>query len=423
MKIKKLTTLALASLVGIVGLGGCGNSVNANATLATMEDEVVKLGVANFMARYTQYTYDSIYLSYFGEDYWSQDMGDEGKTMEETVKDEILDTIKLDYALAAHMDDYGVEITEDDQKAIQKAAKEFIDANDKKTLKAMSATQETVEEYLRLVTIQQRMQSKIEADADTEVSDEEAAQRTFSYVEISTAGDTDENGKTTEYTEEGLADLKKQAQELADGGADKFEDLAEEQDLDVETFSYKAGEENEEMDQAVLDAADKLKEGEMSGVIEAEDAYYVVRLDSEFDKEATENKKEEIVADRQNELYEKVCKEYTDDFKFDVNEKVWSKVSFDALFEQKQVEETDGTDETDETDEETSEEGTVDGEDSGEEDADAEGTEEDADAEGTEEDAESTAEEDADAADASGESDGAEDSGEELSAGEEGSAE
>ena len=45
----------------------------------------------------------------------------------------------------------------------------------------MSATQEDVEEYLRLVTIQQRMQAKIEEDVNANVSDEEAAQRTFSY--------------------------------------------------------------------------------------------------------------------------------------------------------------------------------------------------------------------------------------------------
>lgn len=362
MKAKKVTAFALAVVMGTAVLTGCGSkSVDADAIVAKMDDDqVVRLGVANFMARYTQCSYDSIYVSYFGEEYWSQDMSGEGKTMEEDVKEQILDTLKTYYALEAHMEDYGVEITEEDTKAIEKAAKQFVKDNDKETVEAMSATERDVAEYLRLVTIQQRMQEKIEADADTEVSDEEAAQRTFSYVEISTAGTTDENGETKAYSEEELAELKNKAQALADGGAEAFETGAEAEELSVETFSYTAGAEDEEMDQAVLTEADKLKEGEMSGVIETEDAYYVIRLDSEFDQKATDEKKDEIIGERQEELYQKVCDEYTEDFKFKVDKDVWKTVSFGELFQIKELEEEEAEDTTeDEAEEENTEEESI----------------------------------------------------------------
>lgn len=356
MKAKKVTALVLAGIIGTATLTGCGNkSVDADAIVAKMDDEVVRLGVANFMARYTQSAYDSIYVSYFGEDYWSQDMSDEGKTMEEDIKDDIMDQLKTYYALAAHMDEYDVKITKEDQKKMEKAAKEFIKANKQETIDAMSATERDVEEYLRLVTIQQRMQEKIEADVDTNVSDEEAAQRTFSYVEISTEGTTDEDGNTTEYSKEELAELKNKAEALAESGAEGLETAAEVQQLEVKTFSYKAGEEDEDMEQAVLTEADKLKEGEMSGVIETEDAYYVVRLDSEFDQEATDERKTEIVEERKSELYEKVCDEYTKDFKFKVDKDVWKEVSFEELFKMKEVEseESGETEDTDNTEEST----------------------------------------------------------------------
>ncbi len=358
MKAKKVTALALAAVMGTAVLTGCGSkSVDADAIVAKMDDgEVVRLGVANFMARYTQSSYDSIYVSYFGEDYWSQDMSGEGSTMEAEVKDQILDQLKTYYALAAHIEDYGVEITEEDTKAMEKAAKQFIEDNDGETVDAMSATQRDVAEYLRLITIQQRMQEKIEADVDTEVSDEEAAQRTFSYVEISTAGTTDENGETQAYSEEELAALKEQAQALADGGAEAFETTAEAQELTVESFSYTAGAEDEEMDQAVLTEADKLKEGEMSGVIEAEDAYYVIRLDSEFDQKATDEKKDEIIGERQEELYQSVCDEYTEDFKFQVDKDVWKQVSFEELFTIKETEEEAEDSTQEETEDSTEEE-------------------------------------------------------------------
>lgn len=357
MKAKKVTALALAAVMGTAVLTGCGSkSVDADAIVARMDDDqVVRLGVANFMARYTQSSYDSIYVSYFGEDYWSQDMSGEGKTMEADVKEQILDTLKTYYALEAHMEDYGVEITKEDTKAIEKAAKQFVKDNDKETVDAMSATERDVAEYLRLITIQQRMEEKIEADVDTKVSDEEAAQRTFSYVEISTAGTMDENGNTQVYSEEEIAKLKKQAQDLAKGGAEAFETSAEAEELSVETFSYTAGAEDEEMDQAVLTEADKLKEGEMSGVIETEDAYYVIRLDSEFDQKATDEKKDEIIGERQEELYQKVCDEYTKDFKFKVDKDVWKTVSFEELFKMKEAEEAQ---EEEESEDMTEEEGT-----------------------------------------------------------------
>lgn len=348
MKAKKLGALALAAVMGMTTLTGCSlKSVDADAVVATMADgEEVRLGVANFMARYTQSMYDSFYVSYFGEEYWSQDMSGEGKTMEAETKEQVLDELKTYYALAAHMEDYDVKITKDDKAAIEKAAKAFIKANKEETTKAMTATQQDVEEYLRLITIQQRMYDKIIADADTNVSDEEAAQRTFSYVTISTAGTTDEDGETVAYSEEELAELKNKAQILTESKAEDFETLAETQELTVETFSYKAGEENEEMDQAVLTEADKLKEGQISGVIEAEDAYYVIRLDSEFDKEATEAKKDEIIAERQEDLYKEVCDKYTKNFEFKVDKDVWKNVKFEELFKVKEEEEETAEEET-----------------------------------------------------------------------------
>ncbi len=107
-------------------LAGCASkSIDEDAVVVKMKDGEVRLGVANFMARYTQYTYDSIYGSYFKDDYWSQDMSGKGKTMEEEVKSQVIDSLKTYYALAAHADDYGVKITKEDKKKIEKAAKEI----------------------------------------------------------------------------------------------------------------------------------------------------------------------------------------------------------------------------------------------------------------------------------------------------------
>ena len=143
MKIKKVAALALAAVMGASMLAGCASkSIDEDAVVVKMKDGEVRLGVANFMARYTQYTYDSIYGSYFKDDYWSQDMSGKGKTMEEEVKSQVMDSLKTYYALAAHADDYGVKITKEDKKKIEKAAKKFISDNSKDAVTEMSATEE-----------------------------------------------------------------------------------------------------------------------------------------------------------------------------------------------------------------------------------------------------------------------------------------
>lgn len=81
-----------------------------------------------------------------------------------------------------------------------------------------------------------------------------------------------------------------------------------------------------------------MKEGELTGVITGEDAFYVARMDSTFDKEETEKRKDEIVTERKNDHYKEMCDKYKEGVKFELNEKEWAKVKFDDLFTIKQAE-------------------------------------------------------------------------------------
>ena len=65
---------------------------------------------------------------------------------------------------------------------ISEAAKAFDEANGLEEKEAVSGTTENVERMLTLVTIQEKMQKAMVADVDTEVSDEEAAQKSMQSV-------------------------------------------------------------------------------------------------------------------------------------------------------------------------------------------------------------------------------------------------
>lgn len=346
MNWKKFTSLALAGVMASsVMLAGCGNSIDKDAVVATLDGKEITLGLANFMAQYQAVSYDSQLLSYYGETMWEEDLFGTGETMTATVKNDVLESLKLGYVLEQHMDEYKVELTDEEMAAINDTAKKFMEDNEGDAADAMGAEEEYVAEMLRLTQIQTKMQEAIEAGADTEVSDEEAAQRTFSYIEISADTYTDDEGNTVELTEEEKEWTATTAAEMAEAAKSDFEGTAEEYAYTVNTYSYGADEDNSTMDEVVTTAADKLKEGEVSELLTAADGtFYIIRLDSEFDETATEEKKKSIIADRQYELYTEVTDGYLEGVEWVVDEELWEQVDFDELYTVKAEESTESTD-------------------------------------------------------------------------------
>lgn len=342
MKAKRLLPLLMAAVMGASVLTGCG-SIDKEAKGATLNGEEISLGFMNFMARYQQAVYDGYYSSMFGTDFWSQDLYGSGSDMETTVKQQVVDSIEVLYLLEDHMADYNVEITEEELSAMDEAAEQFMSDNSKTAIEQVGATKEYVKEMLRLYTIQAKMQDAIEAEVDTEVSDEEAAQKTFSYVRISKTTTTDADGNSVEYTDEEKEELKNTVDEYAAKAREDFDGAAQEAGYTVSTYSYGADEST--FAEAVISQADEMTDGEVSGVLEDDNYYYIIRMDSTFDEEATATKKEKIVDQRKSDHYSEVCDGYKEEAAFEVNESEWKKVKFDDLFTIKQ-EEADSTDST-----------------------------------------------------------------------------
>ncbi len=351
MKARRLLPLLLAAVLGVSALTGCGNSIDANKAGATLDGEEISLGFMNFMAKYQQAIYDGQFSSMFGEqqDMWSQDLFNEGTNTETSVKNNVSDDIEEYYLLEKHMSDYKVEITDAELSAMDEAADKFMKDNSRKAIKQLGATKEYVKEMLRLSTIQTKMRDAIYAEVDTNVTDEEAAQKTISYVQVGCKSTTDEDGKTVDYTEEEKASIKQQVEAFKDSASDDFKSAAETAGYTVSNASFGENDESSTLDESVIEAANKLKEGEISEVITTDDNYYVVRMDSTFDKEATETKKKSIVTDRKSDHYTEICDGYKEKSEYVLNEEEWAKVKFDKLFSIKVTETEEAADETEDS--------------------------------------------------------------------------
>ena len=325
---KRLFALALAGVLAAATLTGCG-SLKGDETVATVDDTKIDADLANFFARYTQATYETYYSAYMGEDMWNSDASD-GETYEESVKSSVLKSLEDMILLEKHMEDYDVSITDEDKAMIKETTQQFLNDNSLDDKNLVSGNEKTVNRALTLMAVQQKMRTAIQAGADTEVSDEEAAQKSMDYVFISYQT-KDDSGNSKDVSDDEKAQLKSQAEAIASGlkeGGD-LNTLAEEQGATVQTLTF--DKDTTSPDEDLIKAADALGEGESTDVIETEKGCYVAKVTSLLDRTATDSKKSQIVQERQTKLYDDTVKKWGKKADIKVHKSVWKKVSFQKV--------------------------------------------------------------------------------------------
>lgn len=325
---KRVLLFAITGLLAAGVLTGCG-SIDENDVVATVGEKEITADVANFFARYTQAQYETYYSGYLGEDMWNTDAA-EGQTYEEYVKDSVLKELERMIVLEEHMGDYDVSLTEEEKAVIEKSAKTFDEDNTLESKEKISGSKKTVKRVLTLMAIQKKMSEAIEAGADTEVSDDEAAQKSMQYV-LFPYTKTDDSGESADLSDEEKAEAKKNAENFADSvkTAEDFSALATEQGLEAQTATFDS--ESASPDEDLVKAADALGQGEATGVIETDGGCYVAKVTSLLDREATDSKKESIVQERKTKLYDDTCDKWVKKAEVKVNKGVWKKVDFNDL--------------------------------------------------------------------------------------------
>ncbi len=426
---KRILAAGVCATMTMGLLTGCSSSIGK--TVAKMGDAEITLGEAEFMLRYNQAKTQGYLGALFGEgsNVFQQDLTGSGQAYGVTMKESVMNDLKDMILMEQHMSDYNVELTDEEKAAIEETAKEFLAENSKDVLKALAATEETVTRVLTLYTIQSKMQTAIEADVDTEVSDDEAAQKSIQYVyftipeteseaeetteaesgseedtteaatdaaeesgetvaetesetvsetETEAAGETEtaaeetseavsENGtedaseavsendteEATEAETEESAEKKETretAQSVIDAvlGGETLEDAVKAVDENKSVTDYSYGADEETLNENLKNVADTLSDGEIAAEpVEGENGFYVVQMVSTFDREATDQKKEEIINDRKQELLNSVLEGWATD-SFDIDEKVWDTVTFDDVITLKSTEaETEDAADTD----------------------------------------------------------------------------
>ena len=324
---KKTAVVAMAGIMAAGMLTGCGEKkLDGSKTVATVDGTEIPLGVVSLSVRDGQMQTEAMYRSYMGgSDFsiWDTE-AEEGKTYGEQLVEQALEDVELMYIMKEKAADYDVELTDDDEKAIEEAAASFMEANSDEAIADLAVTEDQVKTFLELETYKQRIHDPIIADVDKDVSDEEAQQSSFSYVSISTADLSDDEIKQKKEDAQKIQDeLTKDPEgdfdEIAKSVDDSYSSLEGTFDANDTSDEEDSEDEDSEEDSStypdeVIKVLRTLEDGEVApDVIETDTAYYVVKLNQKNDEEATETKKESIISTREQDLYTETTDKWMED--------------------------------------------------------------------------------------------------------------
>ena len=327
-----MKALVVAGLCVSMALGmvGCGSEpMDGSQVVATVGEKEMTLGEANFLLRYQQVQTESYYESLLGiTSLYEQDLYGRGTSYGYEFKNEVMGQLQEYYIVEEKAADYGVALTEEEKASITETAAAFLAANDDYVKEQMTADQATVERVLTLMTIRSKVAAAVKAEADVTVTDEEAAQRGFSYITVSKGSDD------TALTEEEVQSYKEKLAAVAESvkAGNAMDGAAVEQGMTAYAGTYGEGTDvyyAEDM----IDALNGIKEGEVTEIIETESELYLATVTAELDEEATANRKETLISTAQTEYYNSLLETWMAEYEVTVNENVWEQVVFDRSYD------------------------------------------------------------------------------------------
>lgn len=338
-RVKKLgiTALAAVLMVSMAGMTGCKKEETKEYkdtdTVMSVKDDngdkyKIDYATACTYVRIMQaeaYSYMQSMAQQSGgnapDDIWAEEMTDSEdskyNTYGEQFKGESLDTLETMLLSEVYSDKYNVDFTDEDQTKCEEVARDFIENNDVDSVEAMHADEESVENVLRLWTIEDRVRTAIIKDVDTDVSDDEAGQTTFNYATIY-KDDNDDPEKTA-------SDLIDAVKESGD-----FDTAASDAGLTAQSVSFTTSDpEYDDYDKTMLEKAAVLKDGECDSYVNDDGNTIVLYMKATKDESATETKKDTIISQRRTDLYEETVDGWKDEFKVNVNKKAWDSIKTD----------------------------------------------------------------------------------------------
>lgn len=308
----------------------CGSRNHTTKVVLTTgfaRDEVFK--IENMSCRVPEIllylvTVKNQYAETFGEEIFQVSL--DGVSLEENLKETVLARIAQIKTLNLMAQDKKVTLDDAEADSVKKAAEEFYRSLNETEIEKIGLSEKLVIQMYTEYALAEKIYAYIIRDINPEISDDEARIVTVEQIFLKTYT-RDGSGKRVEYSDKAREAAYAQITEaygLVTDGSHNFTDVAalysEQTDIKI---SFGKG----EVSDALEETAFNMSTGEISGIIEDDDGYYILKCISTFDKEETDQNKLRIMEERKQEVFGEEYDSYVETLTRILNEKLWNEVS------------------------------------------------------------------------------------------------
>ncbi|MGN0159055.1 MAG: peptidylprolyl isomerase [Brotaphodocola sp.] len=248
------------------------------------------------------------YEAVYTDQIWQVQVDDDGNTFQNYLLSEVQKFLKELKTTNLLADEYGISLTGQEQEQLHDLADRFYESMSEEDRKYTGASCDDVYTMYEAYHRANRLIDEVTKDTNLEISDSEA--RVITIQEIC-LGDMDTAIAVHEQVTGEKADFLAIAKTMS-------EDPAIEK-------SIGRGERPASYEEEVF----SLETGEISPVVESENAFYIVKCINDFDEQATLERKEKLALQRKNLAFRAVYEAFEAEHEINIGGSFWDKLTFD----------------------------------------------------------------------------------------------
>ncbi len=303
-----LAVIMVAGVFSGCSIGGVNTEDYGTVAVATYGDKNVYLDEANFFIRNSQYVYEM----YYGTDIWKNE---QYAGISDYLIENVMSALYQTEVLVSKAEELGVTLSDEDKEKVAASVKEFFEEADEKLVEACGISEERLTEIYEKNALANRVYETTYTGKDFSVTDEEAAQRTVSYILVPSAAGEDK---------------AKEVLDKVSGGAD-MEKTAKEYSYSYSTLTFG----DSDYDNEIGTVSAGMEEGEYAIANVSSDGWYVMFMKDKFDETATANKKVSLEDAKKVDLFEAAYAEWLEAGpEFEVDKDILGLIKFkNAIYE------------------------------------------------------------------------------------------
>lgn len=295
-------------------------------TLGLGKEELFQLNTAKCQgaeARVYLAAMQTKYEKVFGEEIWSDN--DEGYDLKIGLKENVLAKLSQVKAMNLLAKESQITLDTDELEKAKNAAELLFDSFSEEQKELLMIDENLLVTMYEEYALANKVYEYLTRDINPEISDDEARTITVEHIFLKTYSQNGVGDKIS-YDDEQKTLVYQKALEClqrAKDGTDFNTLITEYSEDESLSYSFRKGEKEASFEKAAFELAND----EISGIVDTEYGYYIIKCLNTFNKEETEANKTKIVEERRKQVFEEEYQAFTEKLVKNINEELWQSIT------------------------------------------------------------------------------------------------